>query len=69
MNFSAGYIIEFVSKGSVPEAAVVLNTAGTNIRIMLINGKETNIPEKKVLYSSNRSLITVSDKENCKIKE
>ncbi len=66
MNFSAGYIIEFVSKGSVPEAAVVLNTAGTNIRIMLINGKETNIPEKKVLYSSNRSLITVSDKENCK---
>ena len=26
----------------------------------------TNIPEKKILYASNRSLTTVSDKELCK---
>ncbi len=66
MNLSAGYIVEFIAKGSVPEAAVVLSLSGTNIRIMLTNGKETNIPEKKILYSSNRSLISVSNKENCK---
>ncbi len=66
MNLSAGYIIEFISKGSVPEAAVVLSIASPNVRIMLVNGKETNIPEKKILYSSNRSLTSVSNKENCK---
>ena len=66
MNLSAGYIVEFIAKGSVPEAAVVLSLSGTNVRIMLTNGKETNIPEKKILYSSNRSLISVSNKENCK---
>ncbi len=66
MNLSSGYIIEFVAKGSVPEAAVVLSISGSNVRIMLTNGKETNIPEKKILYSSNRSLTSVSNKENCK---
>ena len=66
MNLSAGYVIEFISKGSVPEAAVVLGLSGTNVRILLNNGKETTIPEKKILYSSNRSLISVSDRENCK---
>ena len=66
MNLSAGYIIEFIAKGSVPEAAVVLSISGTNVRIMLTNGKETNIPEKKILYSSNRSITNVSDKEKCK---
>ncbi|MBP5470266.1 MAG: hypothetical protein J6Z11_13590, partial [Candidatus Riflebacteria bacterium] len=66
MNLSVGYIIEFIAKGSVPEAAVVLSIASPNVRIMLVNGKETNIPEKKIIYSSNRSLTTVSDKEKCK---
>ena len=66
MSLSSGYIVEFIAKGSVPESAVVLSTSGTNVRLMLVNGKETNIPEKKILYSSNRSLISVSDKESCK---
>ena len=66
MNLSAGYIIEFIAKGSVPEAAVVLSISAPNVRILLTNGKETNIPEKKILYSSNRSLTTVTDKEKCK---
>ena len=66
MSLSSGCIVEFIAKGSVPESAVVLSTSGTNVRLMLVNGKETNIPEKKILYSSNRSLISVSDKESCK---
>lgn len=66
MNISAGYIVEFIAKGTVPEAAVVLSISGNNVRVLLTNGKETNIPEKKILYSSNRSLTTVADKETCK---
>ena len=66
MSLSSGYVVEFIAKGSVPESAVVLSTSGTNVRVMLVNGKETNIPEKKILYSSTRSLTSISDKENCK---
>ena len=66
MSLSSGYIVEFIVKGSVPEAAVVLSISGTNVRVLLVNGKETNIPEKKILYASNRSLTSVSDKEICK---
>ncbi|MBQ2591958.1 MAG: RNB domain-containing ribonuclease, partial [Candidatus Riflebacteria bacterium] len=66
MSLSSGYVVEIIVKGSVPESAVVLSLSGTNVRVMLVNGKETNIPEKKILYSSTRSLISVSDKENCK---
>ena len=66
MNLSSGYIIEFIAKGSIPEAAVVLSISGTNIRVLLVNGKETNISEKKILYASTRSLTSVSDKESCK---
>ncbi len=66
MNLSSGCIVEFIAKGSIPEAAVVLNTSGSNVRLMLTNGKETNVSEKKILLSSNRSLTGVSDKEACK---
>jgi exoribonuclease-2 len=66
MSLSSGYVVEIIVKGSVPESAVVLSLSGTNVRVMLVNGKETNIPEKKILYSSSRSLISVSDKDNCK---
>ena len=66
MSLSSGYVVEIIVKGSVPESAVVLSLSGTNVRVMLVNGKETNIPEKKILYSSTRYLISVSDKENCK---
>ena len=66
MSLSSGYIVEFIAKGSIPESAVVLSISGPNVRVMLVNGKETNIPEKKILYSSSRSLISISDKENCK---
>ena len=66
MSLTSGCIVEFIAKGSVPESAVVLSISGTNVRLMLVNGKETNIPEKKILCSSNRSLISISDKENCK---
>jgi exoribonuclease-2 len=66
MSLSSGYVVEIIVKGSVPESAVVLSLSGTNVRVMLVNGKETNIPEKKILYSSTRPLISVSDKENCK---
>lgn len=66
MSLSSGYVVEFIAKGSVPESAVVLSISGTNVRVMLVNGKETNISEKKILYSSTRSLISVSDKESCK---
>ena len=47
MSLSAGCVIEFIAKGSVPESAVVLNTSGTNVRVLLTNGKETSISEKK----------------------
>lgn len=66
MSLSSGYIVEFIAKGSVPEAAAVLSTAGTNVRLLLVNGKETTVSEKKILCSSNRSLTTVSDREACK---
>ncbi|MBQ3643940.1 MAG: RNB domain-containing ribonuclease [Candidatus Riflebacteria bacterium] len=66
MNLSSGCIIEFIAKGSVPEAAVVLSISDTNVRILLTNGKETTISEKKILYASSRSLTTVSNKESCK---
>lgn len=66
MNLSSGYVVEFIAKGSVPEAAAVLNTSGTNVRLLLVNGKETTVSEKKILYCSGRALTTVSDKEVCK---
>ncbi len=66
MNLSSGYIVELIAKGSVPESAVVLGVSGTNVRVLLVNGKETNISEKKILCASTRSLTTVSDKEKCK---
>ncbi len=66
MNLSSGYIIEFIAKGTIPEAAVVLSISGTNVRLLLANGKETNVSEKKILLSSGRALTTVSDREVCK---
>lgn len=66
MTLSSGCVVEFIAKGSVPEAAVVLSVSGNNIRLLLANGKETNISEKKVLYASTRALTTVSDRELCK---
>lgn len=66
MNLSSGYIVEFIAKGTVPEAAAVLSVSGTNVRLLLTNGKETNVSEKKILLSSGRALTTVSDRETCK---
>ena len=39
MSLSSGYVVEIVVKGSVPESAVVLSLSGTNVRVMLVNGK------------------------------
>lgn len=66
MNLSSGYIVEFIAKGTIPEAAVVLSISGTNVRLLLTNGKETNVSEKKIMCASGRALTTVSDREVCK---
>ncbi|MDD3000416.1 MAG: ribonuclease catalytic domain-containing protein [Candidatus Riflebacteria bacterium] len=66
MNISSGCIVEYNAKGSMPEIGAVLSSAAGTIRLLLLNGKETNIPEKKVLYSTKRGVIPTSDRERCK---
>lgn len=66
MNISSGCIVEYNAKGSVPEIGAVLSNAAGTIRLLLLNGKETTIPEKKVLYSTKRAVIPTSDRERCK---
>ncbi len=66
MNLSAGCIVEFSSKGSQPDTGVVLSAAGNNVRVLLLNGKETNIQEKKILHTTTRSVTSVSDREACR---
>lgn len=66
MNLSPGCIVEFSAKGTQPEIAAVLSVAPGSARLYLLNGKETNIPEKKVLHSTARAVTSVSDRETCK---
>ena len=66
MNISSGCIVEYNAKGSVPEIGAVLSNAAGTIRLLLLNGKEMIIPEKKVLYSIKRVVIFIFDRERCK---
>ena len=66
MNFATGCIVEYSAKGTRPEIGVILNAAGGSVRLYLLNGKETSIPEKKILHSTTRSVISVADRENCR---
>lgn len=66
MNLVAGCVVEFSAKGSHPSFAAVLSFAGGSVRLLLLNGKETTIPEKRVLLATSRPVIGVSDREACK---
>ncbi|OGK10557.1 MAG: hypothetical protein A2W80_18780 [Candidatus Riflebacteria bacterium GWC2_50_8] len=66
MNLSAGYIVEFSAKGSQPEIAAVLSAAGGNVRLYLLNGKETTVTEKKVMHATSRPATSIADREACR---
>jgi exoribonuclease-2 len=66
MSLSAGCIVEFSGKGSQPGIAAVLSFAGNSVRLLLLSGKEMNLPEKKILHSTFHTKISVSNKEECK---
>ncbi|PKL43712.1 MAG: hypothetical protein CVV41_08045 [Candidatus Riflebacteria bacterium HGW-Riflebacteria-1] len=66
MNLAAGYIVEFSAKGSQPEIAAVLSAAGGNVRLYLLNGKETTVTEKKIMHATSRPAISIADREACR---
>lgn len=66
MNLSSGCIVEYSAKGTMPEIGAVLSNASGTVRLMLLNGKETNIPEKKILLSTKRAVVSTGNKEQCK---
>jgi exoribonuclease-2 len=66
MNLATGYVVEFSAKGSQPGFAAVLSHAGGNVRLFLPNGKETTIPDKKVLHATTRAVVNPADREACK---
>lgn len=66
MNLLAGSVVEIPAKGSQTTIAAVLSTASNKVRLYLINGKETTIPEKKILHATRRSVVSVADRENCR---
>lgn len=66
MNLATGCIVEFSAKGTQPETGVILNSAGGSVRLYLLNGKETTVPEKKILHSTSRAVTSVADRETCR---
>ncbi len=66
MNLSTGCIVEFSVKGTQPETGVILHAAGGSVRLYLLNGKETTVPDKKILHSTSRSTTSVADRETCR---
>ncbi len=66
MNLATGCIVEFSAKGSRPETGVILSAAGGSVRLLLLNGKETSIPDKKVLHVTSRAVTGVADRETCR---
>jgi len=66
MNLTAGCIVEFYAKGSQLEIAVVLSAAGGSVRLLLLNGKETTVTEKKILLTTSRPATGVADRETCR---
>ncbi|EKD82829.1 MAG: hypothetical protein ACD_39C01063G0001, partial [uncultured bacterium] len=66
MNLAAGCIVEFSAKGSQPEIAAVLSAAAGNVRLYLLNGKETTVTEKKVMHATSRPATGINDREVCR---
>jgi exoribonuclease-2 len=66
MNLVAGCVVEFSAKGSQPGFAAVLSSAGGNVRLLLPNGKETTVHEKKILHATSRPVLSVADREACR---
>ncbi|MDD3146417.1 MAG: RNB domain-containing ribonuclease, partial [Candidatus Riflebacteria bacterium] len=66
MNLSTGCIVEYSAKGTQPETGVVLSAASGSVRLYLLNGKETTVPEKRILHSTSRAVTSVSDRETCR---
>ncbi|MFZ5951089.1 MAG: ribonuclease catalytic domain-containing protein [Candidatus Rifleibacteriota bacterium] len=66
MILVAGCLVEFSARGTEPGFAAVLGCAGGNVRLLLPNGKETTVTEKKILHATNRAVISVSDREACR---
>ena len=66
MNLSVGCIVEFSAKGSHPDIAAVMSVAGGNVRLMLSNGKETTVTEKKIMHATARAATGVADRETCR---
>ncbi len=66
MSLSSGCIIEFSGKGSQPSIGVVLNISPGSVRVLFLNGKEGNIPDKKVVHATLAPKISVANRETCK---
>ncbi|MBU1108088.1 MAG: RNB domain-containing ribonuclease [Candidatus Riflebacteria bacterium] len=66
MNLSAGCIVEFSAKSSQPEIAAILSVAGGNVRLYLLNGKETTVTEKKIMHATSRPATGVAERETCR---
>lgn len=66
MNLVAGSVVEIPAKSSQTSIAAVLSTASGKTRLYLLNGKETTIPDKKILHATQRPVVSVADRENCR---
>lgn len=64
MALVPGCIVEFSNKGSNVIIGAVLSLSGKSVRLLLLNGKEINLPEKKVMHATSSSVISGINKEN-----
>jgi exoribonuclease-2 len=66
MSIVAGSVVEYYVKGSNLEMAVVLSVASNGVRLLLQNGKETNITDKKVAHYTTKNTLSTSNRDLCR---
>lgn len=63
MSIVAGSVVEYYVKGSNLELALVLSVVPNGVRLLLLNGKETNITDKKIAHYTSSSRLSTSNRE------
>ncbi len=63
MSINAGSVVEYYVKGSNIELALVLSVVSNGVRLLLLNGRETNVTLKKVAHFTSRNRLSISNRE------
>ncbi|MFZ2959203.1 MAG: ribonuclease catalytic domain-containing protein [Candidatus Ozemobacteraceae bacterium] len=65
MNYLAGQAIEFQDKETGLRMGIILSFSGKGVRVLLLNRKETTIPERAILHCTAISRASTSDLDRC----